>query len=461
MDTLKKANSLSTTPPIIYAKFIFTLLIEALQRLLVASKSIETLILEGLPISSRYMMTLVKGLYTNRSIKILSFSRSNIGDESCSILCSNIKHLSNIETLNLNNCNLEIHGAVAVKEFIKSQKIHRYSEAWTRSLRYQEIESNSLDGLRKIVVSNNPMIGDTGLEILTNELVEDAWIKEIDMQNCGLTDTAAKLIINCLNINKTIMNFNVLNNFEMPEYYQRQIMMGIIGQNDSINDMKCPQHKITKVQLLDKLKFVEEQLESEIFRRKQLEDLNNQLHRQVVESQNKLCLQEAFHIPEGYTLIENEELEQMLSRSQESVIQRNLMIAQKAALCINQKLRRRKRNNRSKPPKAARSLEMMENPQNESNLKSSKSESSFKNKTLEEKKKAFIEKNIGDYFHNTDTEIENDQTQSSSISGEMLLRSFSRSKKLAEIKNLDEDEILSTLFRKPKKNVHYTSDVDY
>jgi hypothetical protein len=322
---MKKAKKI-TKIPVVYTKFVFSLLIEALQKVLIQNSMLESIVLEGLPISNRYMLSLSKGLYKNHSIKHLSFTRSQLGDESCKILCMNIKHLKNIETLNLSHCNLHENGAAAVKDYIRYQKIHRLSESWNRSLRYQPLDCSSLEGLRKVILNNNPDIGDNGLKIITDELSEDVWIKEIEMQNCGLSSDGVEMIIKCLDLNRTIENFNISNNLSISERMQRSVLvkLGKLSSDDeslNSNDESVNQ-QLTKAQLMDKLKYYEEQLESLTYHNSQLEALNTQMNAQMQEAMNKFnryeCSSNTFNIPEGYTLISNEEYDYLMTRTSRS-----------------------------------------------------------------------------------------------------------------------------------------------
>lgn len=61
----------------------------------------------------------------------------------------------------------------------------------------------------------------------------------------------------------------------------------------------------------ERLKLVEQQLETEIFRRKQGEALNEVILEQLVESQKTMSMNESVNVPDGFTLIETEELEKL------------------------------------------------------------------------------------------------------------------------------------------------------
>lgn len=276
---------------------------------------LETLVLEGLPLSGRYMMTFANGITQNQTIKSLSFARSNIGDEACDTLCETLKHLMSVEVLNLSGCNLGIKGVEAVTNLVKFHKIQRFSDAWQHSLRYQNIDVDSFPGLRKILLNNNPDIGDKGIEILMEALKEDIWVKDIEMQRCGLTDEGAQHIINCLNINRTILSFNIAGNPEISEHLHRHIVVHLgntdLDSSDS-NDSKSTPEKLSKSKLLEMVKFLEEQLEMEIFRRKKMEELNDKMQNQVVELQKEISFQGSFRVPDGFTLVANATMDKLL-----------------------------------------------------------------------------------------------------------------------------------------------------
>lgn len=314
MDSLKKAQKV-VTHPVIYTKFFFTLLVEALEHLLAKNSVLETLVLEGLPLDERYMMAFTKGLSQNKSVTTLSLARSQISDAACESLCSTIKHMKEVKTFILSGCNLSFKGAEAVASLIKFQKIQRFSDAWGKSLRYQNIDSDAFHGLRKISLNNNPEIENQGLEILLEALSEDAWIKEMEMQNCGLDDEGAQSIIKCLSINKSILSFNIAGNHDVSEVFHRQISINlgnIEHDNSDSSDSKSSSEKLTKTKLIENLHYALSQLETEVFRRKQMEILNETLNKQLVEAQKELMIQGAVRVPEGFTLIATQTLNEMI-----------------------------------------------------------------------------------------------------------------------------------------------------
>lgn len=425
--------------------------LNALQSMLSINVQLEVMILEGMPIYGRYMTHLTKGLCSNRSLKIINFARTKMGDEACEILCANIKHLTNIESVNLSQCNLGPKGAESVRDYIRFQKIHRFSEAWIRSLRYQNVDTELFDGVKKIYLNNNPQIGDEGLEILTDELKEDVWVKEIEMQNCGLTSDGASHIMNCLQINKTILNFNVNNNSEIPDHLLRQIMIHLgsgDGESTDSGEGRSVQHKITKSQLIDNVKFLEDQLESETFRRKELEKLNGQLHNQISEVQKEMSINNSMvNIPEGYTLVANEELQKIMVKKSSTIV------THRSYLNAAVKLRRKKK---SHAIKNVRSF-INESPQNSQQISKSKSENVLKI-DLAQRQKMFIERSIGDSL---DIGGGSCEIEENSMMGIDLLRCFVKRKTTRHINHLKDDFDPRVYFKcKPSHVVPSNSDAD-
>lgn len=313
---MKKAKTVETTP-VMYTKFVYTQLIEALENVMARSAMLESLVVEGLPLNGSYLFKFVKGLCSNHSISSLNFSRCQIDDEGCELLCNSIKHLMNVKSVNFSSCNLKAKGAAAVADLIKFQKIQRFSEAWEQSLRYRDIDPESHSGVRKILLNGNPMIGDEGLQAITEVLQEDAWIKDVEMQNCGLGDESAQHIISCLNLNKTILNFNVSGNPDITEHFYRHIIMSL-GSSEAYSsdsaDSGTSNGQMTKKDMFEKLKFVTEQLELSIVLKRKTEDLYEKLQKQFNEAQKEALIQSAVKIPDGYTLISIEALDKLTSR---------------------------------------------------------------------------------------------------------------------------------------------------
>lgn len=315
-DTLKKTKAIEAQP-VIYSKFLFSELADSLRNFAMNTNMLETLVLEGIPLTGNYMTTFVTGLSHNHSIKTISFARSIIGDEGCEELCATLKNMMNIETLNVSDCNLGVRGAEAVAAVVNSHKVRRFSEAWSQSLRYQTVNAESFPGLRKLIMSKNQGIGDEGVKKLLEALGEDAWIKDIEMQNCALTNGGAQEIINCLNANKSILSFNVASNPDISENFQRHILTILgAGENsdcDSSDSNSSEPEKMTKAKLIEEVRNLQNKLVLETHRRILAEEFSQQLETIVSDTKKQLEIQGTFHVPDGFQLVSNEVIENLTS----------------------------------------------------------------------------------------------------------------------------------------------------
>lgn len=198
---------------------------------MINNQHLTTLMLEGLPLKKNFITYIANGLSENRSIKNLSFARSALGDEGCDIICSNIKCLTNIDCLNLSQCQLTPKGAASIADLIKFQKIVRFTKGWENTLRYRTIDPDILPGLKRITINENP-IKDEGLFFITEILKEDVWIKALDVQNCGLTDEGAKMISDCLDFNNTLMRIDIQGNSGISLQFVHHIKSQMGGDSE-------------------------------------------------------------------------------------------------------------------------------------------------------------------------------------------------------------------------------------
>ncbi|EDV48907.1 protein Cep78 homolog [Drosophila erecta] len=303
IDTEKRAR-LFRQRPVIYTRFIFNSLVQAIANCVSSNKNLSVLKLEGLPLQDGYIETIAKALANNECLETVSFRKSNIGDKGCEVVCNTAKYLSRIEVFDLSECGLTCKGAEHVADMLKMQKITRFTEGWEKSLRYRNVDVNTIGGLRTVLLADNLAIGDEGLRWITEVLKEDAWIKKIDMDGCGLTDIGANLILDCLELNTAITEFSVRNNDGISKFLQRSIRdrLGCSPEEkqEPEYDLSCvnglqslPKNKkVTVSQLLSHTKALEEQLSFERTLRKKAEKLNEKLSHQLMRSDTKHMVQE-------------------------------------------------------------------------------------------------------------------------------------------------------------------------
>ena len=53
----------------------------------------------------------------------------------------------------------------------------RHNEAWQDSLRYRRPDLDRMNGIRRITINANPMVGDEGAVALAEALKDDLWLK--------------------------------------------------------------------------------------------------------------------------------------------------------------------------------------------------------------------------------------------------------------------------------------------
>lgn len=141
---------------------------------------------------------------------------------------------------------------------------------------------------------------------------------------CGLSDRAANMILDCLEVNHYIVDFNVRNNNCISKFLQRTIR-DHLGKDDEEtrtvdghimvngpNGMVPKRTKMTLSALKEQLKTLEEQLAFERVLRKKAEQLNERLNQQIVAYENQFETDLHANIPEGYVVVKNDSLQSII-----------------------------------------------------------------------------------------------------------------------------------------------------
>ncbi|XP_014240277.1 centrosomal protein of 78 kDa-like isoform X2 [Cimex lectularius] len=201
-----------TKGPVIFTKYILIKLINALSECLSQSRALTCLQLQMLPLYGEPMQILSEALEQTKSLQYLSLPNCKIGDEYCDVLCRAVRNTTCLISLDLTNNCLSEKGATSIANLMKTQEIARYGECWKHSLRYRNVPNELIPGLRRITINDNPDIGDKGLNVMIDVLLDDFWIKAVDMQNCGITDWGCNLIQQLLCVDNEIVVFDVRRN---------------------------------------------------------------------------------------------------------------------------------------------------------------------------------------------------------------------------------------------------------
>lgn len=198
--------------PAIRSKDVTFQLCKALKGCLSTSSVLRNLELNGLTLRERDLTTLTKGLNKSASLVHLSLANCPIGDEGLKIICQGIKNSNTLKTVNFTGCDLTWQGASHMAKILKYQTMRRHEETWAESLRYRRPDLDCMAGLRRITLNCNTLIGDIGVCAFAESLIEDLWLRALDLQQCGLTNEGAKALLEALETNRTLVILDIRKN---------------------------------------------------------------------------------------------------------------------------------------------------------------------------------------------------------------------------------------------------------
>ncbi|KAK4467904.1 hypothetical protein MN116_008514 [Schistosoma mekongi] len=166
-------------------------LCKSLRHCMWITENLTFLELQNLPLIKTSLQQICEGIRRNHTLKHLSFEGSSVNDDGLQEICRTLRNVPNISTLNLTSCNLSKEGISALTVLINFQAMQRHNAAWQESLRYRYPELDRLGGLKRITLNDNPKIGDEGSILLADALIDDLWVKAIDLQACNLSGSSA------------------------------------------------------------------------------------------------------------------------------------------------------------------------------------------------------------------------------------------------------------------------------
>ncbi|KAM5299051.1 centrosomal protein of 78 kDa isoform 2-T2 [Ctenodactylus gundi] len=198
--------------PAIRSKDVTFQLCKALKGCLSVSSVLKNLELNGLVLRERDLTVLAKGLNTSTSLVHLSLANCPIGDGGLEIVCQGIKNSLPLKTVNFTACNLTWQGAGHMAKILKYQTMRRHEETWAESLRYRRPDLDGMAGLRRVTLNCNTLIGDLGARAFADSLSEDLWLRALDLQQCGLTNEGAEVLLEALETNRTLVVLDIRKN---------------------------------------------------------------------------------------------------------------------------------------------------------------------------------------------------------------------------------------------------------
>lgn len=204
VDTEDKARRMKRRFGLLWTAYILKQLTKSLSISLRSTQVLTVLELDGLPMFSEYLEPLLQALKKNKTIKSLSFANCPIRDVGCQLVCAYLRFTPNVEVMNLSGCGLSTKSGEQLAKLIKYQQINRYCESWHNSLRYEDPMSGVMRGIKRITINCNPDLGDNGFNYILDELEDDLWIKALDVQRCGITENIANKTLNIVEYNKSL-----------------------------------------------------------------------------------------------------------------------------------------------------------------------------------------------------------------------------------------------------------------
>ncbi|XP_028658273.2 centrosomal protein of 78 kDa [Erpetoichthys calabaricus] len=233
--------------PVFRSKDTTFRLCKSVRDCLCISQVLRTLELQGLPLRERDLVALTKGLSKAVSLQRFSLAYCSIGDEGLQVICHSVKNSSSIKTIDFTSCNLTWKSAEQMANIIKHQATKRHSIAWAESLRYRKPDLDCMSGLRRITLNCNALIGDRGAKAFVEPLVEDCWLKALDLQKCGISNEGAQALYDVLQSNATIvvldLRMNPLIDTVLLKSIIEKVLLNSSGTNSEYKWIKTPTSK--------------------------------------------------------------------------------------------------------------------------------------------------------------------------------------------------------------------------
>ncbi|ESN90496.1 hypothetical protein HELRODRAFT_189875 [Helobdella robusta] len=225
-DELKSSKNSQKKQKMLMLREYVSRLSKAIRDCLCISSYLTNLTLDTLPLSDRDVEAISKGLYVNRSLVYLSLEGSLKDGEQLEVVCKGIVDNMSLKFLNLTSCNIFGKSASVLAWLIRMQSSMRHSEIWKNSLRYRKPQLDGMGGLRRFTLNNNPQISNQDIQLLSSALLDDLWVRAIDLQCCNITDVGAQYILDMLKFNTSLVVIDIRNNSQI----NKKILESILDQ---------------------------------------------------------------------------------------------------------------------------------------------------------------------------------------------------------------------------------------
>ncbi|XP_035737296.1 protein Cep78 homolog isoform X2 [Vespa mandarinia] len=206
--------------PILYTNFLLRCLLNSIMICTRESSALKSLILDGIPLSPKYLRILCDGFVNNITLENLSLPKCSIGDTGCDMLLNALQDVPNLKTLNLSACCLTSRSVGSLSLYLKKRNAN-ISENVCKDLNVEERRKKNY-GLRTLVLSKNNKLNDNGIRRLMNVLKNDFWLKILGLRHCGITKIGAEIIFEVLRTNGVLTTIDLREN-DIPSEILRSI----------------------------------------------------------------------------------------------------------------------------------------------------------------------------------------------------------------------------------------------
>ena len=152
-------------------------------------------------------------------VSLLWLNGNPIGDKGRQSICDALKQNKTLKELGVADCGMTDTGVASLAD-----ALHTNNTLERLSIRYNQISEegashiarvlNSTGVLSSLWLSNNPEIGDKGLQSIFDALKQNKTLKELRIDNCGMTDIGVASLADALHTNNTLEELSIRSNEE-------------------------------------------------------------------------------------------------------------------------------------------------------------------------------------------------------------------------------------------------------
>ncbi|MCG8620909.1 MAG: hypothetical protein MJE68_02755, partial [Proteobacteria bacterium] len=155
-------------------------------------------------------------------VSLLWLNGNPIGDKGLQIIFDTLKQNKRLKMLSVPDCGMTDTGVASLAD-----ALHTNNTLETLNIRFNQISEEGASHIAKVLnstgvlsslrLSNNPKIGDKGLQSIFDALKQNKTLKELIIDNCGMTDTGVASLADALHTNNTLDFLFILGNGAITE----------------------------------------------------------------------------------------------------------------------------------------------------------------------------------------------------------------------------------------------------